>query len=85
MPSGVLTLPEGITDDDIRGKVRDLGIEFSGGQDHLKGKIFRIGTIGATNAPELLAVLAMVQGAFTKAGYSLKGDGVSAACEVLFA
>ena len=77
--------PEGITDDDIRGKVRDLGIEFSGGQDHLKGKIFRIGTMGATNAPELLAVLAMVQGAFNAAGYSLKGDGVSAACEVLFA
>ncbi len=77
--------PEGITDDAIRGKVKDLGIEVSGGQDHIKGKIFRIGTMGATGAPEILAVLAMVQGAFKAAGYTLKGDGVSAACEVLIA
>ncbi len=77
--------PEGITDAAIRGKVKDLGIEFSGGQDHIKGKIFRIGTMGATGAPEVLAVLAMVQGALKSAGYSLKGDGVSAACEVFFA
>ena len=77
--------PEGISDADIRGKVKDLGIEVSGGQDHIKGKIFRIGTMGATGAPEILAVLSMVQGAFTAAGYSLKGDGVSAACEVLIA
>ena len=76
--------PEGITDAAIRGKIKDLGIEVSGGQDHISGKIFRIGTMGAIGAPEILAVLAMVQGSFKKAGYSLKGDGVSAACEVLF-
>jgi aspartate aminotransferase-like enzyme len=77
--------PEGITDAAIRGKMKDHGIEVSGGQDHIKGKIFRIGTMGAIDAPEVLAVLAMVQGAFKAAGYSLRGDGVSAACGVLFA
>ncbi|HDQ07172.1 MAG TPA: alanine--glyoxylate aminotransferase family protein [Methanoculleus sp.] len=76
--------PEGITDADVRGKVKSMGVEFAGGQDHLKGRIFRIGTMGATNAPELLGTLAMIQGALSAAGCTPKGDGVSAACEVLF-
>jgi len=56
---------------------------IAGGQDHLKGKIFRIGTMGAVSAPEILATLASTQHALKKLGYKVQGDGVQAACEVL--
>ena len=38
-----------------------MGIEMAGGQDHLKGKIFRIGNMGAVGAPEILATLAATE------------------------
>ncbi|GAB6285879.1 MAG: alanine--glyoxylate aminotransferase family protein [Methanoregula sp.] len=75
--------PEGIKDDDMRAVVKKLGIIIAGGQDHLKGKIFRIGSMGAVSAPEILATLAATQYALKKLGYAVKGDGVQAAAEVL--
>jgi aspartate aminotransferase-like enzyme len=59
-----------------------MGIVIAGGQDHLKGKIFRIGSMGAVGAPEILATLAATQHALKKLGYKAQGDGVQAACEV---
>jgi aspartate aminotransferase-like enzyme len=76
-------LPDGVNDSEFRGTVKKLGIEIAGGQDHLKGRIFRIGTMGATGAPEILATLAAVQHALRIHGYTPPGDGVSAACRVL--
>jgi aspartate aminotransferase-like enzyme len=60
-----------------------MGIEIAGGQDHLKGRIFRIGTMGATGAPEIIATLAAVQYALKASGHMPEGDGIMAACEVL--
>jgi aspartate aminotransferase-like enzyme len=76
-------MPAGITDSALRGTVKKMGIEIAGGQDHLKGKIFRIGSMGAVSAPEILATLATVQYALRKAGVAGVGDGVEAAAEVL--
>jgi aspartate aminotransferase-like enzyme len=56
---------------------------MAGGQDHLKGKIFRIGNMGAVGAPEILATLAATEYSLAKRGFKLKGNGVRAACEVL--
>ncbi len=78
-----ITLPAGVEDAGFRGTIKKLGIEIAGGQDHLKGKIFRIGTMGAVGAPEILATLAAVQYALQKQGYQVKGDGVTAAAGVL--
>jgi len=75
--------PEGISDDAVRATIKKLGITIAGGQDHLKGKIFRIGTMGAVSAPEILATLAATQHGLVKAGYKIKGNGVEAAAEVL--
>ena len=75
--------PDGIKDDDVRAVIKKFGITIAGGQDHLKGKIFRIGTMGAVSAPEILATLAATQHGLVKAGYKLKGNGVEAAAEVL--
>ena len=60
-----------------------LGIEIAGGQDQLKGRIFRIGTMGAIGRPEVLATLAAVQYSLKVHGTVLKDDGLLAACEVL--
>lgn len=77
-----LRIPEGITDKDLRGTVKKFGIEIAGGQDHLKGKIFRIGTMGGVGAQEILATLAAVQ--FTLKKFNVAaGDGVEAAAGVL--
>ena len=78
-----LRIPEGITDKDLRGTVKKFGIEIAGGQDHLKGRIFRIGTMGGIGAQEILATLAAVQFTLKKFGFAA-GDGVEAAAEVLF-
>ena len=67
----------------MRGIIKKMGIVIAGGQDHLKGKIFRIGSMGAVSAPEILATLAATQHALKKCGFKLKGDGVEAASEVL--
>lgn len=78
-----IRLPAGVEDADFRGTIKKMGIEIAGGQDHLKGKIFRIGSMGAVSAPEILATLAAVQFALVKHGYAVKGDGVMAAAGVL--
>lgn len=78
-----LKYPEGIDDTEFRSYIKKGGIEIAGGQDHLKGRIFRIGSMGATGAPEMLATIAAVQHAFRHFGFRPEGDGVSAAAEVL--
>ena len=78
-----ISYPENVKDDEMRSIIKKMGIVIAGGQDHLKGKIFRIGTMGAVSAPEILATLAATQHALRKLGYKVQGDGVQAACEVL--
>jgi aspartate aminotransferase-like enzyme len=75
--------PAGVKDDDVRATVKKMGIVIAGGQDHLKGRIFRIGSMGAVSAPEILATLAATQYALKKSGYDVKGDGTEAAAGVL--
>ena len=63
-------MPEGITDSDFRGTTRDkYGVELAGGQDHLKGNIFRIGHMGNISYKELTQTFAAI-------GMTLKGLGV---------
>ena len=77
-----MRIPDGLTDKDLRGTVKKFGIEIAGGQDHLKGKIFRIGTMGGVGAQEILATLAAVQFTLKKSGVAAD-DGVEAAAGVL--
>lgn len=63
-------MPEGITDADFRGTTRDkYGVELAGGQDHLKGNIFRIGHMGNISYKELLQTFGAI-------GMTLKELGV---------
>jgi aspartate aminotransferase-like enzyme len=77
-----MRIPGVLTDKDLRGTVKKFGIEIAGGQDHLKGKIFRIGTMGGVGAQEILATLAAVQFALKTSNFAA-GDGVEAAAGVL--
>ena len=77
-----ISYPEGVKDAEMRDIIKKMGIIIAGGQDHLKGKIFRIGSMGAVGAPEILATLAATQFALKKSGYKVQGDGVQAAGEV---
>jgi aspartate aminotransferase-like enzyme len=78
-----ISYPAGIKDSEMRDIIKKMGIIIAGGQDHLKGKIFRIGSMGAIGAPEILGTVAATQYALTKLGYKVQGDGVQAAGEVL--
>ena len=62
-------MPEGVSDADFRGTVRDkYGVELAGGQDHLKGNVFRIGHMGCISYKELVQTFAAI-------GMTLKGLG----------
>ena len=78
-----ISYPDGINDSSFRGAVKKYGIEISGGQDHIKGKIFRIGTMGATGIPEVLSVIAAAEKALRELGFKVESSGTEAAADVL--
>jgi aspartate aminotransferase-like enzyme len=78
-----VAIPGGVNEKVLRATVKGFGIEIAGGQDHLKGKIFRIGHMGAVGAPEILSTLSAVEFALGKAGWKVRESGVAAACRVL--
>ncbi len=57
-----IKLPKGVSDSQLRGTLkREYGILVSGGQERLKGKIFRIGAMGNVGRFELIATLAAIE------------------------
>jgi aspartate aminotransferase-like enzyme len=80
-----IKIPKGLTDTDIRGRLRDeFGILLAGGQEAVKGKIFRIGHMGNVDLVELLGVSGALELVLSRAGHNFTiGDGVRAALEEL--
>ena len=61
----------------------EYGMTLSGGQEHLRGKIFRIGTMGDLAQTDVIALLSAVEAVLTEAGMSVKkGSAAKAALEV---
>jgi aspartate aminotransferase-like enzyme len=57
-----IKMPDGVTDKELRGNLqKEYGILISGGQGELKGKIFRIGTMGNIGKLEVIATLAAIE------------------------
>jgi aspartate aminotransferase-like enzyme len=81
----VVKTPEGIDGVAIVSKLeKQYGIRIAGGQDPLKGKIFRIGHMGYTDPFDVLAGLSALEMVLLEMGYSLEpGSGVAAAQQVL--
>jgi len=87
-PSNAVTaisVPEGIDGEELLNLLRDeLGVTFAGGQAKLKGKIFRICSMGYTNEFDILTAMSALELALKKLGHQFEaGAGVKAAQEVL--
>ncbi len=70
----------------IRKLVKDrFDILLAGGQDHLKGKIFRIGHLGFVNDRDILTVIAAIEAVMSSLGmhHGKVGDGIAAAASTL--
>jgi aspartate aminotransferase-like enzyme len=78
-----LHVPAGLAADALRRSLREkYGIVIGGGQAELKGKIVRIGTMGALGRNDILGMLGALELALAEQGYPVRaGDGVRAALE----
>ncbi|MGH7660143.1 MAG: pyridoxal-phosphate-dependent aminotransferase family protein, partial [Vulcanimicrobiaceae bacterium] len=74
--------PERVEASAVLQTCRDQGFVISGGQQQLKGKIFRIGTMGDITRDNLLAMLGSFEDAVDRQGFAIDlGAGVQAARE----
>lgn len=76
-------MPEGLTDSDLRGTMRNkYGVELAGGQDHLKGNIFRIGHMGNISYKELAITFTAISMTLKEFGFDVDlGAGIKALAE----
>lgn len=64
-----IRIPNGITEKELRDTLRkEYGVLIGGGQDKVKGKIFRIGTMGNIGKFEVIATLAAVEDVLIRKG-----------------
>ncbi|SFM22145.1 pyridoxal-phosphate-dependent aminotransferase family protein [Methanolobus profundi] len=76
--------PEGVTGNDIKKDMMARGITIAGGQSHLSGKIFRIGSMGNVQPKDIMLTIQELEVVLKKRGVvSELGPGVEAASDVL--
>jgi aspartate aminotransferase-like enzyme len=77
--------PEGIDGQAIYKSLwKKYGVTGAGGQDHLKGKIFRIATLGYADKYDVVTAIAALEFTLKDLGHKFKmGAGVGRALEVL--
>ncbi len=78
--------PVGVEAEQIRAIMKkEFDIALAGGQDHLKGKIFRMGHLGFVNERDILAAVSALETTLVKLGYqgATLGAGVAAAANTL--
>ena len=88
-PSNALTAvwaPEGIDASKITKLIREkYGITIAGGQDAVKGKIFRIAHLGYAGCFDVITVISALEAVLKELGYKFEtGAGLKAAQEALF-
>jgi len=86
-PAITAVAPEHIDAEKLRKTVKDkFDILLAGGQDHLKGKIFRIGHLGFVSDRDVLTAVASIEATLQSLNLLTKqmGDGVSAAAKVIY-
>ena len=87
-PSNAVTAvfaPSGINADDIIKLLKtEFGVTFAGGQENLKGRIFRAAHMGGIDKEHTIESIKALEQALTKLGYKFKtGSGLEAAKKVL--
>ena len=81
-PAITAVAPEGIDAEVLRKKVKDrFDILLAGGQDHLKGKVFRIGHLGFVCDRDVITAVAAIEATLQELGLAKAaiGSGVGAA------
>ncbi len=80
-----IKVPEGIDGEVLKEKMRlEYGIAIAGGQQNLKGKIFRIAHLGYMDIFDTIIAISGLEIVLTKLGYKIElGKGVAAAEEEL--
>lgn len=77
---------DGWDSETIRSDLKNMGIVIAGGQQHLKGKIFRIGHMGYCDPLDIVPVLTAIEISLKKQKVSVTlGTAIQAAEEVLSA
>ncbi|MCU0551015.1 MAG: alanine--glyoxylate aminotransferase family protein [Leptolyngbya sp. Prado105] len=85
-PAITAVMPNGVDAEQIRSVMRKrFDIALAGGQDDLKGKIFRIGHLGFVSDRDLLTAIAALEATLQELGYDdfTPGAGIAAAAKVL--
>ncbi|HTZ11749.1 MAG TPA: alanine--glyoxylate aminotransferase family protein [Candidatus Margulisiibacteriota bacterium] len=77
-------VPAGLDGEKLVKTMRDTyGVTIAGGQDELKGKVFRIAHMGYIEEFDIIAGISCLEKVLTQMGYKFKlGSGVSAAEEI---
>jgi aspartate aminotransferase-like enzyme len=79
-PSITAVAPEGVDAENLRKKVKErFDILLAGGQDHLKGKVFRIGHLGFVCDRDVLTAVAAIEATLQELGLHQGSPGAGAA------
>jgi aspartate aminotransferase-like enzyme len=84
-PAITAIAPAHVDSEQIRSILRkQFDIAVAGGQDHLKGKIFRIGHLGFVSDRDILTAVGALESALQSLGYDsfTPGAGIAAAAAV---
>jgi aspartate aminotransferase-like enzyme len=84
-PAITAVAPVGVEAEQVRSVIKKrFDIVLAGGQDHLKGKIFRIGHLGFVSDRDILTAIGALEATLQELNYDFTpGAGVSAAAQVL--
>ncbi len=73
-------VPDGVDGTKIPSRLKEYGVTIAGGQDDLKGKIFRLGHCGWVNELDVVLMIAALERGLTELGIDIEvGSGVAAA------
>jgi len=84
-PAITAVAPVSVESEQIRAVMKKrFDIALAGGQDHLKGKIFRIGHLGFVSDRDILTAIGSLEATLRELGYEsmTPGAGVAAAARV---
>jgi aspartate aminotransferase-like enzyme len=87
-PAITAVMPQQVDAEQIRSVMKKrFDIAMAGGQDHLKGKIFRIGHLGFVCDRDILTAVGAIEATLTHLGYDqfTPGAGVNTAGQILLA
>ncbi|AXI10139.1 aminotransferase [Oceanobacillus zhaokaii] len=83
-PTVTAVHPQDFSAEELRKVIKEeFGLSIAGGQQHLKGEIFRIGHMGYCSIADVLQIIGIIELGLTKIGKEIDlGKGVKAAQEI---